>query len=188
MRRLILGSVLAGLAMWIVGFIFWGPLLGWIPFSVTPDANAAVLQAALKANLGPTGTGVYAIPSPMTTQGTGLYAAGPVALVHYIDRGFPALDSMALIWGLALAIVCAFIAGIALRTVPGGLDYPRRLRLVAFFAVAIAGYSDIGQPVFNHAPWGYFIYLFVSDVASWLAAGAVLAWAVSKPVLVRPGL
>lgn len=189
MQRLLLGSVLAGFAMWVVGFVFWGPLLGWIPFSVAPDANAAALQEALKANLGPTGTGVYAIPSPMTTAGTGLYAQGPVAMVHFTNRGFPAFDSMALIWGLVLAIACAFVLAVGLRLATAGQDYAGRLRLVAIFAVAVTAYSDIGQPVFNHAPWGYFGYLWLSDVASWLAAGAVLAWALGRPVpATQPGL
>lgn len=182
MQRLVLGSLLAGFAMWIVGFVFWGPLLGWIPFSVAPDANAAALQEALKANLGPTGTGVYAIPSPMTTTGTALYAQGPVALVHFTNRGFPALDSMALIWGLVLAIVCAFVLALGLRLVAAERDYAVRLKLVVIFAVAITAYGDIGQPVFNHAPWGYFTYLWISDLVSWVAAGAVLAWALPRPM------
>ncbi|MDG2535041.1 hypothetical protein P6144_15380 [Sphingomonas sp. HITSZ_GF] len=181
MQRLVLGSLLAGFAMWIVGFVFWGPLLGWIPFSTVPDANAAALQAALKANLGPTGTGVYAIPSPMTTAGTGLYAQGPVAMVHFTDRGFPAFDSMALIWGLVLAIVCALVMALGLRLAAAERDYAARLRLVAIGAVAVTAYSDLGQPIFNHAPWGYFTYLWISDVASWIAAGAVLAWALPRP-------
>ncbi|MEI9928383.1 MAG: hypothetical protein WDN44_12675 [Sphingomonas sp.] len=182
MRRLLLGSVAAGAAMWLVGFVFWGPLLGWIPFSSIPDSNAALLQQALKANLGPTGTGVYLVPTPATTIGTGLYANGPVALVHYSNTGFPAFDTASLLWGLLLAVVCALVMGFGLRSVTANLGFAARLKLVALFAVAIAGYADLGQPIFNHAPWGYFVYAFVADVATWLAAGAVLArWFMPGP-------
>lgn len=181
MRRLVLGSLAAGVAMWLVGFIFWGPLLGWIPFSALSDANAQQVQQALAANLGPGGTGTYAVPSATTTAGTVLQANGPVAIVHFTNRGFPALDSASLIWGLVLAIGCAFIGALGLRMVAGGLGFGERIRLVAFLAVAVAGYADLGQPVFNHAPWGYFIYLFVSDVVTWVAAGAVLAWFLPWP-------
>lgn len=184
MRRLVLGSFVAGLAMWVVGFIFWGPLLGWIPFSVVPDGNAAALQEALRANLGPSGTGVYAIPSPATTAGTVLHANGPVAMVHFTNSGFPAVDSYALLWGLVLAIGCAFVMGLALRAVAGNLGLGDRVKLVALVAVAVLGYTHLGQPVFNHAPWGYFTYLFVSDVASWLAAGVVFArWFLPPPAV-----
>lgn len=175
MQRLVLGSLAAGIAMWLVGFIFWSPLLSWIPLASIPDADAQVVQAALAAKLGPLGTGTYAIPSATTTAGTVLQANGPVAIVHFTNRGFPALDSFSLIWGMVLAMACAFIAGLAMQMVASGLSFAERIRLVAFFAVAVAGYTDLGQPVFNHAPWVYFIYLFVSDVVTWLAAGTVLA-------------
>lgn len=182
MRRLFLGSLVAGLAMWLVGFIFWGPLLGWIPFSTIPDGNAAAIQTVLKANIG--ATGVYVVPSPATTIGTQLHAQGPVAIVHFTNSGFPAFDSMALVWGLLLAIVCALVMGFALRAVATNLSFADRVKLVALVAVAIAGYTDLGQPVFNHAPWGYFIYMFVSDLATWLAAGVVLSrWFLPPPSL-----
>src|SRR3954471_9083273 len=109
MRRLVLGSLVAGLAMWVVGFIFWGPLLGWIPFTVAPDTNAAALQGALKANLAATGSGTYAIPSTATTAGSALHANGPVAIVHFTNSGFPGMDTFALLWGLVLAVCCAFV-------------------------------------------------------------------------------
>jgi hypothetical protein len=182
MSRMMLGSLVAGLAMWVVGFIFWGPLLGWIPFSVVPDGNAAAVQEALRTHLSPTGTGVYAIPSPATNAGTVMHANGPVAMVHFTNRGFPAFDSMALLWGLVLAVLCALAMGLALRSVAGGMSFAGRIRLVALVALAITAYSDLGQPIFNHAPWGYFIFLFISDMVSWMAAGFIFArWFLPAP-------
>lgn len=181
MRRLVLGSFVGGLAMWVVGFIFWGPLLGWIPYTVTPDANAAAVQAALKANLAATGSGTYAIPSTATTAGSVLHAQGPVAMVHFTNSGFPGMDTFALLWGLVLAVCCAFVAGLALKSVAGELEFGRRIQLVTLFAVAMAGYVELGQPVFNHAAWGYYLYAFVADVVTWIAAGAVLALFIPLP-------
>ena len=181
MRRLVLGSLVGGLAMWVVGFIFWGPLLGWIPFTVTPDANAAAVQAALKANLAATGSGTYAIPSTATTAGSVLHAQGPVAMVHFTNSGFPGMDTFALLWGLVLAICCAFVAGLALKPVAAALGFGQRLQLVTLAAVAVAGYVELGQPIFNHAAWGYYLYAFVADVVTWIAAGAVLALFIPLP-------
>lgn len=184
MGRLILGSAAAGLAMWVVGFIFWGPLLGWIPFSVASEASQATLQTALKDALGPTGTGVYAIPSPATQLGTVLHAQGPVAMVHFTNSGFPAFDTTGLLWGLLLAVVCAFVMGLALKSVAANMAFADRVKLVALVALAIAGYSDLGQPIFNHAPWGYYIYLFISDFTTWLVAGVVFArWFLPPPTV-----
>ena len=49
------------------------------------------------------------------------------------------------------------------------------MRLVAILAVAFTAYSQLGQPIFNHAPTGYYVYLWISEVIGWLAAGAVIA-------------
>lgn len=182
MRQLLLGSVVAGLAMWVVGFIFWGPLLGWIPYSIASDADTATLHEALKTTLAHSGTGAYLIPSTATNIGTQLHAQGPVSLVLFTNAGFPGFDTAALLWGLLLAVVTALVLGIGLRGAAAHMSFAGRLRLVACFAVAVAGYGDLGQPVFNHAPWGYFVYGFVADVATWLAAGAVFArWFMPEP-------
>jgi len=184
MTRLLLGGVLGGLAMWLVGFIFWGTPLSLIALSRTDDAASAAIQQALSQHLGALGTGAYPIPWQGTPAGTQLYGQGPTAMVFFNTNGFALPDTGALIGGLVLAIVCALLMGFALRMVAGGLSFAQRLTLVGIAAVAVTAYSDIGQPVFNHMPWGYFIYLWISDVASWIAAGAVVAWALPKPVVV----
>jgi len=185
MARLFLGGALGGLAMWLVGFIFWGTPLSLLALSKTDAATTAAVQAALAQHLGPLGTGAYPIPWPGTPQGTQLYGQGPTAMVLFNTGGFANPDSAALIGGLVLAIVCALLAGFALRMVAATLSFADRLKLVAITAVAVTAYSDLGQPIFNHAPWGYFFYLWLSDVASWVAAGAVLAWALPRPIVTR---
>ena len=184
MRRVMLGSLVAGLAMWVVGFIFWGPLLGWIPFSALDQSTQATLQQALKTALGPTGTGTYLVPSPATQIGTVLHAQGPVAMVQFTNAGFPGFDTTSLLWGLGLAVACAFALGLALRAVAANLGFGDRLKLVGLVVLAISGYTNLGQPIFNHAPWGYFVYLFISDMVTWLVAGAVLArWFLPSPTV-----
>lgn len=181
MARLLLRGALGGLAMWLVGFIFWGTPLSLIALSKTDGPTTAAVQAALAQHLGPVGSGAYPIPWPGTPQGTQLYGQGPTAMVLFNTSGFANPDSASLIGGLVLAILCVLAAGFALRMVATGLAFADRLKLVAIVAVAVTAYSDLGQPIFNHAPWGYFTYLWISDVASWIAAGAVLAWALPRP-------
>ncbi|MBC9034857.1 hypothetical protein IAG41_20900 [Sphingomonas sp. JC676] len=185
MTRLLLGGVLGGLAMWFVGFLFWGTPLSLIALSRTDDAASAAIQQTLAQHLGALGTGAYPIPWQGTAAGTQLYGQGPTAMVFFNSHGFAIPDTSALIGGLVLAIVCALLMGFALRMVASGLSFAQRLWLVGIAALAVTAYSDIGQPIFNHMPWGYFVYLWISDVASWIAAGAVIAWALPKPVVVR---
>ncbi|MGE3747300.1 MAG: hypothetical protein AB7G25_16575, partial [Sphingomonadaceae bacterium] len=58
-----------------------------------------------------------------------------------------------------------------------------RARVAVLFAFAATFYLQLGQPVFNHYGWGYFIYLFVSDFIGLSLAGIVVArWFLPRPV------
>lgn len=183
MPRAVLGGLLGGIVMWIVGFIFWGTPLSLLAVTSTGDAASASVQAALAQHLGPTGSGAYPIPWPGTPSGTQMYGHGPVAMVLFNASGFALPDTAALISGLILSVVCALLLAFALARVTTGMSFGGRLTIVALFALAITSYAQLGQPVFNHAPWGYFIYLWISEIAGWLAAGAVIAWMLPKPVV-----
>lgn len=184
MPRAVLGGLLGGIAMWIIGFIFWGTPLSLLAVTSTGDAASASVQAALAQHLGPTGTGAYPIPWPGTPSGTQMYGQGPVAMVLYNAHGFALPDTAALIAGLVLSVICALVLAFALARVTVGMSFGGRLTIVGLFAIAITAYSQLGQPIFNHAPWGYFVYLWISEIAGWLAAGAVIAWLLPKPVVV----
>lgn len=181
MPRVLLGGLLGGVAMWIVGFIFWGTPLSMLATSNAGDSASVAVQAALAQHLGPNGTGAYPIPWPGTPLGTQAYGEGPTALVLFNTNGFALPDTAALVGGLILGIVCALLLAFALARLTIGMSFAQRLTAVGLFAVAFTAYSQLGQPVFNHAPWGYFIYLWISEVAGWLAAGAAIAWLLPKP-------
>jgi len=52
MIRILIGSLVGGLAQFFVGFIFWGlPFLSRIPFTVAPDPQNAAVQTALAHDL-----------------------------------------------------------------------------------------------------------------------------------------
>ena len=181
MPRVLLGGLLGGFAMWIVGFIFWGTPLSMLATSNAGDSASVAVQAALAQYLGPNGSGAYPIPWPGTPLGTQAYGEGPTALVLFNTNGFALPDTAALIGGLVLGIVCALLLAVALARLTVGMSFTQRLTAVGLFAVAFTAYSQLGQPIFNHAPWGYFIYLWISEIAGWLAAGAVIAWALPRP-------
>ncbi|AJP70647.1 hypothetical protein [Sphingomonas hengshuiensis] len=185
MARVLMGGLLGGVAMWIVGFLFWGTPLSRIALSRTDDPASAALQRVLADNLGTLGTGAYPVPWPGTPAGTQLHGQGPVVMVFFNANGFAIPDSSALIGGLVLAIVCALLVAVAIRTVANGASFGARLKLVAVIAVAVTAYTDLGQPIYNHMPLGYFLFLWISDVASWIAAGAVIAWALPRTPILR---
>lgn len=188
MVRVVLGGIVGGLALFLVGFLFWGTPLSALAYSVAPDAQNAAVQQALAANLTPTGTGTYVVPWPGTGQGTTLYGQGPVALIHFNTHGFPVVDSATLLGGLILAIVTAMLIAFGLYAIAGRVtDFASRARLVVLFSVAAALYLHVGQSVFNHHGLRFFLYLGISDALGLIAAGLVIArWFLPKPAINPP--
>lgn len=176
MAKTLLGGVLAGVALYLVGFLFWGTPLSQLAFNKLSDPQVAVAHQALAQTLTPTGTGAYLIPAPDTAGGSVLYGKGPVAMVHFNSSGFPVVDSGALGAGLVLALVTGLLIAFALGTVATRVpDFYSRARLVILFALAITLYTEIGQPIFNHFGFGYWIYLFIGDFVGLTVAGLIVA-------------
>jgi hypothetical protein len=184
MVRSVIGGLLGGLAMFIIGFIFWGTPLSAIAFSRASDQTGANLQAALAQGLSATGTGVYVVPDPVTAQGTVLYGRGPIAQIFYTDSGFPVTDGAALIGGLILALAVGVLIALALRFALS--DFGSRMRVTILFSLAAVLWLHIGQPVFNHAPWGYFLYLAFSDFVALAAAGLIAAKIMERKGAIDP--
>jgi len=176
MAKTLLGGVLGGVALYVIGFLFWGTPLSKLAFNSVGEPQAAAVQQALAENLSLTGTGAYIIPSPDTAAGSVLYGKGPVAMIHFNGSGFPVVDSAALGTGFLLALVVGILIALALGSVAGRVtDFASRARLA--FSIALIGtlYTEIGQPIFNHFGWGYWVYLWLSDFVGLLVAGLIVA-------------
>lgn len=182
MTRTLFGGLVGGLAMYLVGFLFWGTPLSSLAFSKVSDGQSAALQSALAQNLTLSGTGTYLIPSPGTTQGTVMFGKGPIATVHFNTSGFPVVDTTALVGGLLLALLAGVILASALSIVARGVPaFVDRARVAILIALAVTLYLDLGQPIFNHYGPGYFIYMFLGDFLGFVAAGLVICrWFLPK--------
>jgi len=161
MVRIVIGSIVGGLAQFFVGFIFWGiPFLSRIPFTVAADAQNAAVQTALAQNLTATGTGTYYVPWPESAAGTILHGRGPVAMIFFNTHGFPPMDPTSLLIGLILSIV---------------VDFASRMQIVLWMSVATVLYFTLTMPVYNYfMPWGYWIYLGISQLVGFVLGGLVL--------------
>jgi len=173
MVRTIGGGLLGGLAIYIIGFLFWGTPFSALAFSRAEGQDSANLQAALAHGLSPTGTGVYIIPDPATAEGTILYGKGPVAQVFYNNSGFPVTDGSSLIAGLILSLAVGVLFAFTLRLIAG--NFALRARISVLLALTAVLWAHISQAVFMHAPWGYILYLAFSDFVSLAVAGLIAA-------------
>jgi len=174
--KTLLGGVLAGVALFFVGFIFWGTPLSLLAFNHLEPAQSAALQQALAETLTPTGTGAYLVPATGTAAGDLLHARGPIATVHFNISGFPVVDTASLGTGFLLAIATGLIIALALGAIGTRvIDFFSRAQVAILFALAGTLYSEIGQPVFNHFGYGYWVYLFLSDFIGLSIAGLIIA-------------
>jgi len=176
MARTLIGGVLAGIALFFVGFLFWGTPLSRLAYNGLEQLPAAAVQQALAEHLTPSGTGTYVIPAAGTAEGDILYARGPVAMIHFNVSGFPIVDSSALGIGFMLAIATGLLIALALGSVADRVtDFMSRARLAVLFALVGTMYTELGQPIFNHFGWGYWVYLFLSDFIGLSIAGLIIA-------------
>jgi hypothetical protein len=188
MIRVILGSVAAAIAMFVIGFIFFGPLgLTNLSTATVSDIQAAAVQQSLSANLPRTGT--YVVPSAESSAAqTVMFGQGPIATIHYNTSGFAAMDPASLVQGLVFNFIIALLFGLALLGIEGRVaDLRTRARTVSIVAVATVAFTHLGEPIYMHHDWPHFIYLFVADSLMLIAAGTILAWflptrAVEAPV------
>ena len=179
MVRVIIGAMVAAIAMFIIGFIFFATPLARLGTANIDDAQAAAVQQALAANLPRTGT--YAVPGTDTQAQTNMYSQGPIATVHYNTGGFAADDASALVFGLVFNFIVALLIGAALigidRRVP---DFGSRAKVAMIVAVAASAFNHLGAPIYWHYDWANAIYLFVADSLMLAAAGLILAWFLPK--------
>lgn len=176
MTRAVIGGLIGGFLLYLVGFIFWGTPLAGIPFSQADETRSAAVQSALAQNLTETGTGSYIIPSLGTPGGTTLFGQGPIATVHFNTGGFPAMDTNSLIQGFVLALIVGVVMAFALRAAGGaGSTFGERGKVAVLYALAITLWSILGQPVFNHYGWTYWVYAFVADFIGLTMCGLVIA-------------
>ncbi len=135
MIRMILGAAASAVAMFVIGFIFFGPLgLHNLAVGNLTDNQAAAVQQALAANLPATGT--YFVPEAEESAAqTVMYGQGPIATVHYNTAGFAAVDAATLGIGLAFNFLIALVMGLALIGIDGRVtDFGSRARVAVILA------------------------------------------------------
>lgn len=184
MAKTLLGGVFGGVALYLVGFLFWGTPLSRIAINSLGEQPSAAVQLALAEALGPTGTGAYIIPGPETAAGSVLYGKGPIAMVHFNMSGFPVVDSAALGTGFVFALLTGLLIALALGSIASRVtDFASRARIAIALALIGTLYAELGQPIFNHFGWGYWIYLWLSNFIGLSVAGLVIArWFLPKSV------
>ena len=171
--RALIGAVVAAVAMFILGFLFFATQLAGIGTKSLPDQQAAAVQTALAQNLPETAT--YSIPSAATAGQTTLYGRGPIATVHYNSRGFAVGNPATMIAGFIHMLVVTFLMAVGLYTVSRyAASFAERVKLLILGTLGATIFMRLGEPIWFHHDWGHAIYLFVADTVSLGVAGLII--------------
>jgi hypothetical protein len=171
MRSIAVGSVVAAVVMFALGFVFFG-LLGMAMFDPLDAEAAASAQAALGGTL--PGTGNYAVPLDEEA-----FMRGPAAIIHYVAAGGAPTMPMAMGMGFVHFLLAALLIAYALAAVGG--DFRRQARAVLWFGLAASAFMHLGDPIWYGFAWRQTLFEFVADGVMLIAGGLVLArWFTSE--------
>ena len=176
MKRILIGSVLAAVVLFLWGFVFWG-LSGVSNAVMGPVPDEAALSQKLSEAL--PRSGVYLLPYPPaqpTEEFMKRHRAGPLAQIFYRREGADPMGGGVFAAGFLHMFVSVLVMAIALNLVrPATSSYGARVKLVLVAGLAGAIYSNLGKPIWWHQSWEYHLLGFVYDFTSWVLAGLVLA-------------
>ena len=158
MKRQIIGVVLATVAVYMWGFLYWGA--STIPYSAWQSTNDdAAAGKALLEHFPVSGT--YYVPGMYNDEETRtkLSDAGPAAFVHIQREGRPVVDPSIMLNGFLLTLVTVCLISVLLKkALPALASYTERVGFVALAGLTAVVMIDFGDAVWWKIPWGWKIY------------------------------
>jgi uncharacterized membrane protein YeaQ/YmgE (transglycosylase-associated protein family) len=176
MKNVLLASFLAGLALFLWGFLYYG--ISGIPYGLLETANPSA-GAALKAAFPADGT--YILPAPDSASLTEDQQAGPLAMVHLVRDGTENPMGMMLprfIHGWAYCL----LLGILLQQICKKAGYGERVWFVTLVGMAGAFLARFGDAIWWGQAWDWQISNFAYSAVGSAIAGSILAKFIKSPV------
>ena len=176
MKNLLLGSVIAAVALLFWGFAFWAvsplPYTALKTVADEPAAGQALLEHFPQS-------GTYYLPDPRNPdedEMNALHRQGPVAMVNIdIDGGEPRSLSV-LLAGFVHMLITTLMISLLMRLTGNALaTYGDRVLFVFLAGVIVAFWTRISDVIWWGLGLPWQMYNAVYDVSSWLIAGLILA-------------
>jgi len=167
--KAILAHLVAALAMFLWGFVFWGLAADWIGMTQLADDQAA-FGSALQQHL--SADGAYVLPGYGSDehQFRTLHEAGPIAFVHYRRAGAPVMAGGVFAGGFLHMLVSCVLLGALLRP----LAREKRAGVLLLTALVCAVFANLGEPIWWYQSWKFHTLAAFYDLAALLLAGSIL--------------
>ena len=171
--RIVIGILLAALAAYVWGFLYWG--LSGPAYSAwqTLEDDEAVMTV-LRENFPRNGT--YYVPGRNHDEATAgrLFEQGPVAFVHILARdGRPMMDPSIMGLGFVHYIVGAALLVLVLSLT--GLQGAAAIKASAAIGLFVVVMAHMGEAVWWQVSWGWKLGQALYDLIAITIMGAVLS-------------
>lgn len=173
--KYVLAPALAALAIFVLGFIYWGlpPHLAYKDLSSVADDSATALAIG---KMFPT-TGIYMMPSPLLGEEkmNELSARGPMVEVHITKEPFTGADMgkcMALGF-LHMFVLCVLLSFILCGLAKSFERWTCRVKFCAAIGLLVVA-GDLGYAIWWHHSLAWTLAQSFYDFATYLVAGLVL--------------
>jgi hypothetical protein len=174
MQRLVIGSLLAAVVMFVLGFVFFG-VLGQQAYTPASVEAGMALQTSMEEGLPATGT--YMIPADEQA-----WMTGPSAVINYVAAGdAPGNMPVTMATGFVHMLVSALLVGVALMAISGN-----RTRAVLWFGLAAAVFMRLSGPIWYGFDWRHTLFMFGADAIIFIAGGLTLAWWLGRASAASP--
>lgn len=177
MKRLVLSSLLAAVALFFWGFVFWG-LLGVPSMIFAGVSDETRFAAEIKAQMPQ--PGIYILPGPATFADQQEFArrheAGPVGLLFVQPQGLPVMPVGMMAGGLADNFVAILLMALMLRMAAPALPaYGQRVAVVVLGAASMIVLADLGDPIWWRHTWSFAAARAIYHTIGWAIVGLILA-------------
>lgn len=174
MQKIILGSLVAAVAMFIWGWIYWasGFASGAI---IDRPADDDVAQRALVEAFQE--SGAYFVPYDMDDEEAfnRRHEAGPLAMVFYQKEGAPAMQPMIFVQGFIHYFLTCLLIGVLLKMVLSSLaSYGDKVKFTTLAGVTASFFTNLSDAIWMTMPLSYQTFVGVYDITIWIIAGLVL--------------
>jgi hypothetical protein len=174
MRRLLIGSFLAAVAMFLFASLFWTAQL---PYTTVRSVEPPELAAVMLEQLFPE-TGFYMVPAPQLAPAdyAELHRAGPLVRANVVhDPGEPMQGTSFAAGFLHQWVTCLLLGYLLWRAAPALEGLLARAGFVALAGFTAAFFIDGGAVIWWRMPLAWQLYELVYDTLAWAIAGLVLA-------------
>ncbi len=163
--------VLAAIAAFFWGFLFWG--VSPLPYQSWRQADDAAAQAALR-EIFPE-RGVYHVPGRNHDEAemAALYERGPVAIIHVSSvKGRPMMDPSIFAVGFGLCVLTAGLIALVEARFSG--SFQQRMKSVALLAAAASLAIHLGDVVWWSVALEWKVWTILYDFSAWMIVGAIV--------------